>query len=93
MYLRQQALFNVLCAYSLYDEDVGYCQGMSEVAALLLMFMNEEVNVKIFSNNVSYNLLIHLLLIKKNCSSYIQEAFWCFAVLMTDEKHNMRGEN
>lgn len=63
IYLRQQALFNVLCAYSLYDEDVGYCQGMSEVAALLLMFMNEEVNVKNFNINVSYNLLICLLLI------------------------------
>ncbi|ESO04185.1 hypothetical protein HELRODRAFT_136187, partial [Helobdella robusta] len=40
--LKLQALFNVLLAYSLYDEQVGYCQGMSEVVALLLMYLNEE---------------------------------------------------
>lgn len=38
----QRALFNVLCAYSIYNSEVGYCQGMSQVAALLLMYMEEE---------------------------------------------------
>lgn len=41
---RQQALFHVLAAYSMYNTEVGYCQGMSEIAALLLMYMNEEVS-------------------------------------------------
>ena len=40
--VKQQALFNVLAAYSVYNTDVGYCQGMSGIAALLLMYMNEE---------------------------------------------------
>jgi len=40
---RQQSLFHVLCAYSVYNTEVGYCQGMSQLAALLLMYMNEEV--------------------------------------------------
>ena len=40
---RQQALFHVLAAYSMYNTEVGYCQGMSQIAALLLMYMNEEV--------------------------------------------------
>lgn len=40
---RQQALFNILSAYSMYNTEVGYCQGMSQIAALLLMYMNEEV--------------------------------------------------
>lgn len=40
---RQQALFHVLAAYSVYNTEVGYCQGMSEIAALLLMYLNEEV--------------------------------------------------
>jgi len=40
--IKQQALFNVLAAYSIYNTDVGYCQGMSGIAALLLMYMNEE---------------------------------------------------
>lgn len=40
--VKQQALFHVLAAYSLYNTEVGYCQGMSQIAALLLMYMNEE---------------------------------------------------
>ncbi|GLH09828.1 Uncharacterized protein GBIM_14871 [Gryllus bimaculatus] len=40
--IQQQALFNVLSAYSVYNLDIGYCQGMSQIAALLLMYMNEE---------------------------------------------------
>ncbi|XP_032373787.1 USP6 N-terminal-like protein isoform X2 [Etheostoma spectabile] len=40
--VKQQALFHVLSAYSVYNTEVSYCQGMSQVAALLLMFMNEE---------------------------------------------------
>uniref|UniRef100_A0A3Q4HBK3 Si:ch211-288d18.1 n=1 Tax=Neolamprologus brichardi TaxID=32507 RepID=A0A3Q4HBK3_NEOBR len=37
-----QALFHVLSAYSVYNTEVSYCQGMSQIAALLLMYMNEE---------------------------------------------------
>ncbi|KAJ3593920.1 hypothetical protein NHX12_006253 [Muraenolepis orangiensis] len=40
--VKQQSLFNVLSAYSVYNTEVSYCQGMSQVAALLLMYMNEE---------------------------------------------------
>ncbi|XP_069105122.1 USP6 N-terminal-like protein [Argopecten irradians] len=40
--VQQQALFHVLGAYSMYNTEVGYCQGMSEIAALLLMYMGEE---------------------------------------------------
>lgn len=40
--VKQQALFNILAAYSMYNTEVGYCQGMSQIAALLLMYMNEE---------------------------------------------------
>ena len=43
IYCRQQALFHVLGAYSMYNTEVGYCQGMSQIAALLLMYLNEEV--------------------------------------------------
>ena len=39
---RQQALFYVLAAYSVYNTEVGYCQGMSQIAALLLMYLTEE---------------------------------------------------
>ncbi|KAF7254646.1 USP6 N-terminal-like protein [Varanus komodoensis] len=40
--VKQQALFHVLAAYSVYNTEVGYCQGMSHITALLLMYMNEE---------------------------------------------------
>ncbi|CAG2115921.1 unnamed protein product, partial [Medioppia subpectinata] len=39
---KQQMLFRVLVAYSVYNSEIGYCQGMSQIAALLLMYMNEE---------------------------------------------------
>ncbi|CAD7684266.1 unnamed protein product [Nyctereutes procyonoides] len=38
----QRALFHVLAAYSVYNTEVGYCQGTSEIAAILLMFLPEE---------------------------------------------------
>ena len=40
--LKQQELFNILGAYSVYNIDIGYCQGMSQIAALLLMYLTEE---------------------------------------------------
>lgn len=38
----QKMLYNILRAYSIYDPELGYCQGMSEIAAVLVMMMAEE---------------------------------------------------
>ncbi|GIY14086.1 TBC1 domain family member 1 [Caerostris darwini] len=38
----QLSLFNLLKAYSLLDQEVGYCQGLSFVAGILLLHMPEE---------------------------------------------------
>lgn len=38
----QRALFHLLKAYANLDPEIGYCQGMSGVAALMLMFFPEE---------------------------------------------------
>ncbi|CAO2825468.1 unnamed protein product [Amaranthus hypochondriacus] len=38
----QRSLYNVLKAYSVYDKDVGYVQGMGFIAGLLLLYMSEE---------------------------------------------------
>ncbi|KAG0075132.1 GTPase-activating protein [Podila epicladia] len=38
----QEALFNVVKAYSLYDPEVGYCQGLSFVVGPLLLNMPDE---------------------------------------------------
>ena len=37
----QRALYNVLKAYSVYDREVGYVQGMGFLAGLLLLYMGE----------------------------------------------------
>jgi len=39
---RQESLYNVLCAYSIYNTGIGYNQGMSFVCSLLLLYMDEE---------------------------------------------------
>ncbi|KAL8207510.1 UNVERIFIED_CONTAM: TBC1 domain member 1, partial [Gekko kuhli] len=38
----QLSLYNILKAYSLLDPEVGYCQGLSFVAGVLLLHMTEE---------------------------------------------------
>lgn len=38
----QRALFSILKAYSSEDNEVGYCQGMSDMTALLLKYVTEE---------------------------------------------------
>ncbi|XP_077133926.1 rab GTPase-activating protein 1-like isoform X1 [Ranitomeya variabilis] len=38
----QDSLYKICKAYSLYDEDIGYCQGQSFLAAVLLLHMPEE---------------------------------------------------
>lgn len=38
----QVSLFKILVAYSNFDTEVGYCQGMSTIAAFLLLYFEEE---------------------------------------------------
>lgn len=38
----QDALYKVSRAYSVYDTEIGYCQGLSFIAATLLLHMPEE---------------------------------------------------
>lgn len=79
--IKQQHLFNVLAAYSMYNMEVsnlrslltnysssipskfqvGYCQGMSTIAGVLLMFFDEE------------------------------ETFWALSTLLSDKKYAMHG--
>lgn len=40
--VKQQSLLNVLAAYSMFNTEVGYCQGMSQIVALFLMYLDEE---------------------------------------------------
>lgn len=45
LHCRQRALFNVLRAFANYDAEVGYCQGMTNIVATILMYCEEEVNM------------------------------------------------
>ncbi|XP_053965032.1 USP6 N-terminal-like protein isoform X2 [Anastrepha ludens] len=40
--VKQCSLFNVLNAYSIYNPELGYCQGMACLAGVLLLYMQEE---------------------------------------------------
>lgn len=44
----QEVLYNVMKAYSLYDTEVGYCQGSAFIVAILLMHMPEEEAFEMF---------------------------------------------
>lgn len=48
----QKALFDLLKAYSVLDSEVGYCQGLSFVAGMLLMHLEERE---------AYDALCHVL--------------------------------
>lgn len=39
---RRKSMFNVLKAYSIFDPDIAYCQGMSFVCAILVYHLSEE---------------------------------------------------
>ncbi|CAJ0747544.1 22216_t:CDS:2, partial [Entrophospora sp. SA101] len=38
----QRSMFNVLKAFSNYDQQVGFCQGMANIVAILLLYYSEE---------------------------------------------------
>ncbi|KAH7925525.1 RabGAP/TBC [Leucogyrophana mollusca] len=58
----QENLFNVLKAYSLYDTQVGYCQGLPFVVAVLLLNMPDEEAFSLLVRLMySYDLRGHFL--------------------------------
>ncbi|KAF8313102.1 RabGAP/TBC [Clavulina sp. PMI_390] len=58
----QENLFNVLKAYSLYDPEVGYCQGLAFIVAVLLLNMPDEEAFCVFVRLMqSYNLRTNYL--------------------------------
>ncbi|KAI8390045.1 rab-GTPase-TBC domain-containing protein [Blakeslea trispora] len=58
----QRALFNVLCAFANYDKEVGYCQGMTNIVATILMYCEEEK---------AFVILVHMFLRDKLHNLYI----------------------
>lgn len=50
--LGQEALFNVMKAYSLHDREVGYCQGSGFIVGLLLMQVRGRWRCRIKNNKI-----------------------------------------
>jgi len=77
----QIALFNVLKGYSIYDKDVGYCQGMSDMTAFILMYLLEEdafwMLVQLL-NDKKYNLRARFL----PGFPLLQQTFWIWEKLL-----------
>ncbi len=83
--IRQRALFHVLAAYSVYNTEVGYCQGMSQIGKqqILLIFVYVP-----FYKGVSFISAALLLM-------YLTEeedAFWALHRLMNNPKYGMHGK-
>lgn len=60
----QLSLFNILKAYSLLDPEVGYCQGLSFVAGVLLLHADE---------TDAYKLLRHLMFVRGLRTHYLPD--------------------
>ncbi|KAL1501751.1 hypothetical protein ABEB36_007022 [Hypothenemus hampei] len=60
----QLALFNLLKAYSLLDPEVGYCQGLSFIAGILLLHMEE---------SRAFSLLRHLMFRRGMRTQYLPD--------------------
>ncbi|CAG8542709.1 14847_t:CDS:10 [Cetraspora pellucida] len=58
----QRALFNILRAFSNYNKQIGYCQGMTNIVTILLMYYTEEsafiMLTKLFTKCNLHNLFI-----------------------------------
>ncbi|XP_053202907.1 TBC1 domain family member 4-like [Panonychus citri] len=82
----QLSLFNLLKAYSLFDIEVGYCQGLSFVAAILLLHMNEDESFEMMKY-----LLFHLGLRRqyKPDMSALQMQLYQLTRLLYDFHHDI----
>ena len=94
---RQQALFHVLAAYSVYNSEVGYCQGKfiifwwkSNKKELRITFHNIAcLNNTLFTRLSGMSQIAALLLM------YLideEDAFWALSQLMVDNKYAMHGK-
>ncbi len=76
----QLALYNLLKAYSLLDEEVGYCQGLSFIAGILLLHVSHVI--MIYIEIIEYPLLNTAMILDERrrsllhaAASYVQAEF------------------
>jgi hypothetical protein len=84
---RQRALFNVLKAYSVLDKELGYCQSMSFIVAILLLYMPEQVLAIIRAPSLTPESLTTRCVRAPACD--YQDAFWVLCQLT--KVYHIRG--
>ncbi|EPR78028.1 TBC domain protein [Spraguea lophii 42_110] len=73
-------LFNVLVAFANYEPRIGYCQGMSNFAGIILMYFNEEESFDMLKKIIYKNNLVELFdhcLSKLNGILNVQKKLMC----------------
>lgn len=70
----QEALFNVMKAYSLHDREVGYCQGSAFIVGLLLLHMPEPETFTVLVRMMEDYRLREVSRLTENCSELISTA-------------------
>jgi len=72
----QLSLFNLLKAYSLLDEEVGYCQGLSFIAGILLMHVSS-------LQSVLFHTIVVINVYKRFLSFFIKTPFLTYFIFST----------
>jgi len=84
----QISLFNILKAYSNYDKEVGYCQGMSDMTAFILMNVSEEETFWLLVallNDTKYNLHGRFL----SGFPLLYQSFWIWEQLLQKKESSV----
>ena len=70
----KKALRRILRAYSVYDDDLGYCRGMSFIVSKMnTLFSSEQYIWRSHSNNLIFQAAVFLTVMPE------EESFWMFA--------------
>ena len=89
---RQQALFHVLAAYSIYNSEVGYCQGNKSKTCIMIKLASFYTTLSftdpqfVISGMSQIAALLLMYLIDE------EDAFWALSQIMVDNKYAMHGK-
>ena len=91
---RQQALFHVLAAYSIYNSEVGYCQGNKSKTCIMIKLAFSWIPTTLSFTDSQFGIsgmsqiaaLLLMYLIDE------EDAFWALSQIMVDNKYAMHGK-
>ena len=92
---RQQALFHVLAAYSIYNSEVGYCQGNKSKICMMIKLARFSRIFTTLSFTDSQFVISGMSQIAALLLMYLideEDAFWALSQIMVDNKYAMHGK-